>query len=177
MGDPKKQRRRYSRPKHPWRLERITEESELCKKYGLKNKSEIWRVKFKLDRVRQQARSLLGSSGEEVEKEKKELLDKLNRLGVLETRSLDDILALSIEDLLERRLQTLIYRKGIVNTLKQARQFVVHGHVLVGDFVINVPGYIVPKDREENITLSETIKVINVEEGRGGGKEASKEAG
>lgn len=175
MGDPKKQRRRYSRPKHPWRLERITEENELCKKYGLKSKSEIWRAKFKLERVRQQARSLLGSSGEEVEKEKKELLDKLNRIGVLETRSLDDILALSIEDLLERRLQTLIYRRGLVNTIKQARQFVVHGHVLVGDSVVNIPGYIVPKDMEEDITLNETIKVINVEEK--GGKEASKEAG
>lgn len=175
MGDPKKQRRRYNRPKHPWRLERITEENELCKKYGLKNKSEIWRAKFKLGRIRQQARSLLGSSGEEVEKEKKELLDKLNRLGVLETRSLDDVLALTIEDLLERRLQTLIYRKGNANTIKQARQLVVHGHALVGDSIISVPGYTVPKNEEEDITI-EGIKVINVGE-RGGEGETSKEAG
>lgn len=177
MGDPRKQRRRYSRPKHPWKAERITGESELCKKYGLKNKSEVWRAKSTVGRFRQQARPLLGSSGEEVEKEKRELLDKLNKLGILETKSLDDVLALTVEDLLERRLQTLVHKKGIANTIRQARQLVVHGHVLVGNSIVNVPGYVVPKDKEENITISERIKVVNVGKRREEGKEASKEAG
>jgi len=177
MGDPKKQRRRYSRPKHPWKAERISEEGELCKKYGLKNKKEVWRAKSTIGRFRQQARLLLGLSGEELEKEKRELLDKLNKLGILETRSLDDVLALTVEDLLERRLQTLVYRKGMANTIRQARQLVVHGHVLVGDSIVNVPGYIVPKDKEENIKISERIKVVNLGKRREEGKEVSKEAG
>lgn len=177
MGDPRKQRRRYSRPKHPWKAERITEEGELCRKYGLKNKREVWRARSTVGRFRQQARRLLGSGGEEVEKEKRELLDKLNKLGILETRSLDDVLALTVEDLLERRLQTLVHRKGIANTIKQARQLVVHGHVLVGNSIVNVPGYVVPKDKEENITISERIKVVNVGKRREEGEEASKETG
>lgn len=171
MGDPKKQRRRYSRPTHPWKVERITKENELCKKYCLKNKREVWRTKSTVGIFRKHARSLLVSSGEEVEKEKKELLDKLNRLGILETQSLDDVLALNVEDLLERRLQTLVYRKGLANTIKQARQLVVHRHVLVGDKIVNIPMYIVPKDREDEIKISERIKVINI-----GGEKEEKEA-
>ncbi|MBN2250713.1 MAG: 30S ribosomal protein S4 [Candidatus Altiarchaeota archaeon] len=177
MGDPKRRRRRYSRPKHPWRAERITEEKEIQRKYGLKNKSEIWRARSSMARFRQQARSLLASTGENVEKEKKQLLDKLNKLGILESRSLDDVLALTVEDLLERRLQTFVYKKGLANTPKQARQLVVHGHVYIGAKKVNVPRYPVPQDEEDLIKIDEKIKVINVGEGRDKEKEAPKEAG
>jgi len=177
MGDPKRQRRRYSRPSHPWRSERLVEEKELLKKYGLKNKKEIWRARTLIGRFRQQARSLLASSGETVEKDKKELLDKLNRLGILESRSLDDILALTVEDLLDRRLQTIIHKKGLAGTLKQARQLVVHGHVLVGDNAVNVPAYVVSKEEEDTIKVSDKIKVIKIGEGDKAKEAAPKEAG
>ncbi|HDH41047.1 MAG TPA: 30S ribosomal protein S4 [Candidatus Altiarchaeales archaeon] len=164
MGDPRKQRRKYEKPQHPWKAERITQESELCKKYGLKNKREIWKAKSIIGRFRQQARKLLGSSGEEAEKGKKELLDKLNRLGIIESRSIEDVLGLSVEDLLERRMQTMVYRKGFANTIKQARQLVVHGHILIGDNIVNVPGYIVPKDEEDKLRIDDKMKVVDVEE-------------
>lgn len=166
MGDPKKQRRKYKRPQHLWKTERITEENELFKKYGLKNKKEIWRAKSAVGRFRQQARILLGSSGEEAEKEKKELITKLNKLGILQTKSVEDILALTVSDLLEHRLQTLVYRKGLANTIKQARQLVVHGHVLIGENIVNIPGYPVVRDEEEKIRIVEGIQVINVEQGK-----------
>lgn len=166
MGDPKKQRRKYKRPQHLWKTERITEENELFKKYGLKNKKEIWRAKSAVGRFRQQARILLGSSGEEAEKEKKELITKLNKLGILQTKSVEDILALTVDNLLERRLQTLVYRKGLANTIKQARQLVVHCHVLVEENIVNIPGYIVVRDEEEKIRIVEGIQVINVEQGK-----------
>jgi len=177
MGDPKRQRRRYNRPSHPWRAERIAEEKELLKKYGLKNKKEIWRARTLVGRFRQQARSLLASSGETVEKDKKELLDKLNRLGILEGRSLDDVLALNVEHLLDRRLQTMVHKKGLVATLKQSRQFVVHGHVLVGDNAVSVPAYMVSRAEEDTIKVSDKIKVIKVGEGGDKAQEAPKEAG
>lgn len=164
MGDPRKQRKKYEKPQHPWKSERITQENELCKKYGLKNKREIWKAKSTVGRFRQQARKLLGSSGEEAEKEGKELLDKLNRLGIIETRSMEDILGLSVEDLLERRTQTMVYRKGLANTIKQARQLVIHGHIFVGDNVVDVPGYVVPKDEEDKLKIDDKMKVVKVEE-------------
>jgi small subunit ribosomal protein S4 len=181
MGDPRRPRRRYSRPTHPWRIERLTEENDLVKKYGLKNKREIWRAKTALSGYRGQARALLGSSGEFVEKNKKELLDKLNTLGITDSRSLDDVLALTVEHILDRRLQTIVVKKGLARTTKQARQLVVHGHVIVGENAIAVPKYLVPKSEEDLIRISEKIiekiKVINVGEGRDQAKEAPKEAG
>lgn len=181
MGDPRRPRRRYSRPTHPWRAERITEENDLVRKYGLKNKREIWRAKTALSGYRGQARALLASSGENVERNKKELLDKLNKLGIMDSRSLDDVLALTVESILDRRLQTLVFKRGLARTVKQARQLVVHGHVFIGENAVAVPKYLVPKDQEELIRLdervSEKIKVINVGEGRDQAKEAPKEAG
>jgi small subunit ribosomal protein S4 len=163
MGDPRKPRRKYEKPKHPWRMERIAQENELCKKYGLKNKKEIWKAKSKIERFRQQARKLLGSSGDEAEKEKRELLSRLNRLGIVETASMEDVLGLSVSDLLERRLQTMVYRKNLANTIDQARQLVTHRHVFVGTNAVNVPAYIVPLDREDKIRINDKMKVSKVD--------------
>lgn len=166
MGGIKKQRRKYKRPQHLWKTERITEETELVKKYGLKNKTEVWRAKSTVGRFRQQARILLGSSGEEGEKKKNELVTKLNKLGVLQTKSVEDILALTVSDLLERRLQTIVYRKGLSNTINQARQLVVHGHVLLGKNIIDIPRYPVLRGEEEKVGIVEGKQVINVEQGK-----------
>ncbi len=43
--------------------------------------------------------------------------------------------------LLERRLDNVVYRLGIASTRKQARQFVVHGHILVNGQKVNIPSY------------------------------------
>lgn len=174
MGDPRKQRRKYSRPQHPWKAERITEESKICKKYGLKNRKEAWRARSTIARFRQVAKKLLGSSSEEMLKEKKELLNRLDKLGILKNKSLEDVLAINVEDLLERRLQTIVYRKGLANTIRQARQLVTHGNVLVGLNIVNVPRYIVPKGWEDKIRLREEIKVINVERGKEKGEANTK---
>lgn len=180
MGDPRRARKKFSRPSHPWKIERITNEKELSAKYGLKNRKEIWKAISAVGHIRSQARALLASSGEYVEKEKKQLLDKLNRIGILDSRSIDDILALTVDNMLERRLQTIVYKKGLTRTIDQARQLIVHGHVLVGEGVVNVPGYTVPKDEEDKIriieSISEKLKVINVGEGGNKGKEVVEKA-
>lgn len=158
MGDPKFPRRKYDRPKHPWEAERIKEENEIAKKYGLKNKREVWKAASTLRTFRGQARRLLGqksTGAQQVLLEERQLLRRLNRLGMVgETAQLDDVLALNVETVLGRRLETLVYLKGLAGTPKQARQFISHGHVAVNGRSVRVPGYVVPRGEESLVTYT-----------------------
>ncbi len=158
MGDPKFSRKKYRSPTHPWRAERIKEENELVKKYGLKNKREVWKVQALLRNFRRQARLLfpkLRMGDKQAEKEVKQLIGKLTRLGVVqENATLDDVLALNMETILSRRFQTLLYIKGLASTPKQARQLIVHGHAAITKRKVTLPGYLVRKNEESSITYS-----------------------
>jgi len=160
MGDPRSSRRKFDAPSHPWKTARIQEEHDIKKTYGLKNMREIWKGKFMLRSCRQQARSLLAASRDpspQVTKEMKQLVDRLLALGLIPADStLDDILALNVEDVLNRRLQTVVYRKGLSHTIKEARQLIVHGHISIADARVTIPGYLVKKTEEEFITISGT---------------------
>ena len=155
MGKPKFSRKKYETPSHPWQEDRIKEENELIKKYGLKNKKEVWKAKTKLGKYRGQARELLAKikTGEAQSKmESDQLLMHLNRMNILPPSStLDDVLALDIETILSRRLQTLTYLKGLANTPDQSRQLISHGHIAIGEKRITVPSYMVTKDEEGEI--------------------------
>ncbi len=152
MGDPKKQRKKYETPRHPWRRDQLDVELRLMGEYGLRNKRELWRYKTMLSEMRGNARSLLAKSGSEREKSEQEFLMRLRRMGVAgETTSVDDTLDLDIRDLLERRLQTVVFRSGLARSPSQARQLIAHGHILVGGQVVSVPGYLVPKAEEERV--------------------------
>ncbi len=152
MGDPKRQRKSYETPSHPWRKDRIEKEKELRRKYGLKNKRDIWKAESRLRRIRRLARLLLGSHGEQARQEEEKLVAKMQKLGLLKGEAdLDAILGLTIEDILERRLQSLVHRKGLARSPKQARQLVVHGHIRVGGRRITSPSYLVPVEQEETI--------------------------
>ena len=122
------------------------------KKYGLKNHQEIWRAKTFLGKYRQHARELLarmGSRDPQIKREGDQLLFHLTRMGILPLGgSLDDVLALEIESVLSRRLQTLVYLKGFSSTADQSRQLINHGHVKIGDHKVTIPGYLVTKDEE-----------------------------
>lgn len=158
MGDPKFSRRKYDTPNHPWEAERMAEESELLKKYGLKNKRELWKAKSEIKRYRQRSRKLQAKtrySDPNSVRESKELLDKLQRQGMLPREAtLDDVLSMGVEDVLSRRLQHIIYSKGLASTEKQARQFIVHGHISVKGQKLTIPGYIVKADEEDQIDYS-----------------------
>jgi small subunit ribosomal protein S4 len=152
LGDPKKQRKSYETPRHPWRRDQLEVELRLMGEYGLRNKRELWRYKTMLSQVRGIARSLLGASEEERLRLEREYLEKLRRVGVLpESASIDEILDLEIRDLLERRLQTVVFRRGMAKSLHQARQLVSHGHISVAGRVVSVPGYIVKRDEEQKL--------------------------
>ena len=158
MGDPKFPSKHYDTPSHPWQKVRIEEESGLIHQYGLKNKREIWRANTKVREMRRQARKLTAnSSDDQAQKEKNLLLAKLNRLGMLEPNSgFDDVLRITPENVLDRRLQTQVYLQGLSSTVKQARQLIVHGHISIDGAVVRVPGILVTKLQEKNISYSPT---------------------
>ena len=111
MGHPRFQRKKYTPPRHPWEAERIKEENQLTKEYGLKKKTEIWKAASKLKNWQAQAKNIVSLTGAEREQAEKILLTKLNRLGILsEKAGLDDVLGLTVRDVLERRLQTVLYK-------------------------------------------------------------------
>jgi len=152
MGHPKKQRRKYEKPFRPYDKQRIEEEKKLMKEFGLRRKKEIWRAQSILRNFRRRARDLQASRDEEKEKE---LIGKLYRMGLLPNdATLDDVLELKVEDILSRRLQTIVYKKGLANTPKQARQFIVHGHILANGKKLTKPGHLIERDLEDKIKLS-----------------------
>jgi small subunit ribosomal protein S4 len=155
MGDPKKQRKKYETPRFRWRKDILQEELKLIGQYGLRNKHELWRHKTLLSKTRGIARSLIGKTPEERAKMENEILIRLKKLGILEeTAVLDNVLDLSIEDLLERRLQTVVFRKGLTRTIFQSRQLITHGHVNIGNRRVTVPSYIVSKEEENQVMYS-----------------------
>ena len=158
MGDPKFPSKHYDTPSHPWQKVRIEQEGGLVHQYGLKNKREIWRANTKVREMRRQARKLTAnSSDDQAQKEKNLLLAKLNRLGMLEQNAgLEDVLTMTPENILERRLQTQVYLQGLSSTVKQARQLIVHGHISIDGAVARVPGILVTKLQEKNISYSPT---------------------
>lgn len=166
MGDPKFPRRKYDSPSHPWQGERMKFERELVKKYGLKNKKELWRAQTLLRRFRQRSRVLQAQSrygDEQAEKETEELLAKLGRQGMLpqEGATLDDVLALDLEAILSRRLQTMAYVKGLGHTPNHARQLIVHGHIAVGGRKVTIPGYTVKRIEEGKISYHEFSPLVH----------------
>jgi small subunit ribosomal protein S4 len=162
MGDPKRQRRKYETPRFPWRKDILQEELKLLGTFGLRNKHELWRSETMLSKFRGIARSLIGRTPEERVKMENELLTRLKKLGVLqETAVLDDVLDLSIEDILERRLQTIVFRKSLTKTVYQARQLITHGHITIENRRVTVPGYIVSREEEKAITYATQSQFVN----------------
>jgi len=162
MGDPKKQRKKFETPRFRWRTDILQEELKLIGQYGLRNKHELWRHKTMLSKTRGIARSLIGKTPEERTKMENELIARLKKLGILaETSVLDNVLDLSIEDLLERRLQTIVFRKGLARTIFQARQLITHGHITIGNRRVTVPSYTVAKAEEEQVIYSLQSIIVN----------------
>jgi len=153
----------YETPNHPYQGERIADEANLIGRYGLKNKEELWRAQSELRDYRREARKLLGrAQGEGSKFEADEFLSRLKRLGVLgETDALDDVLSLDVTDVLERRLQTVVYRKGYANTPEQARQFISHGHIVVDDARVTTPSMKVEADAEGEVGFEDTSPIAD----------------
>ena len=154
MGDPRKAKKLYRRPRMIWTTDQLNAELYVMGSYGLRNKRELWKAQTEVARIRNQARALLALSAEARAEKEKRLLNFLNRLGLAkEAATLDDILNLKAEDLLERRLQTIVMKKSGSKSPYQARQIVSHGHVSIGNRKVNIPGYLVKTEEEPLILL------------------------
>lgn len=145
----------YETPNHPFQGQRIATEADLLGRYGLKNKEELWKAQSELRGYRREARRLLGEAQGDAEAAATagaDFLARLRRIGILtEDEGFDDVLSLDVTDVLERRLQTVVYRQGIGNTPKQSRQFIVHGHVRVAESRVTQPSYKVDVTEEGQI--------------------------
>lgn len=153
MGDPRKIRNKYEKPMHPWEKTRIEEEKKLMQKYGLVNKKELWKITSKLTKFKDNAKKLVAKRGTQAEKETSQLISKVKSLGLIQTDSVEEILGITAEQLFDRRLQTIVQKKGLARTAKQARQMITHRHILIGNKKMTAPGYLVKLSEEHTITF------------------------
>jgi small subunit ribosomal protein S4 len=159
MGDPKYPRRAWRKPKRPLNYDLKMEELKTLGTFGLRTKRELWKAHTKLSSVRHQARSLLALQQDVREEKEPILMKSLAKIGLVSNEStLDDVLNLEVTDLLTRRLQTLVFKKFGFKTPYQARQAVVHGHIMIGDRIVNIPSYIVTTAEEDGIQFTPESK-------------------
>ena len=170
MGEPKFSRPRTQTPTHPGKQARIDEEHDLKERYGLKKVGgmrEIWREKSALRRHRNQAMKLIGrvdSTEGHYAKEKEQLLNSLTKKGLLQTGAdVGDVLEINVEHMLSRRLQSVVYYKGLAPSMRAARNLIVHGHICIGDQRMTVPGYHVLKEEEDSLQYSENSPFVDPE--------------
>lgn len=144
-------KRKSKKPKRPWDSSRLEEEGKLLMEFGLKRKRELWRAEAIVREFRRRARDLIAVKDEE---KIKVLLDKVAELGLLQRgQGLDQVLLLNANDILNRRLQTIVFKKGFSSTIKGARQRIAHGHVLIGGRRAKFPSYIVSVSKEKEIRV------------------------
>ena len=160
MGDPKLPRRVWRKPKRPLNYELKMEELKTVGTFGLRTKRELWKAHTELSRVRHQARSLLALRQEVREEKEPILMKSLARIGLVSSdATLDDVLNLNVDDLLSRRLQTIVSKKLGFKTPYQARQAVIHRHIMIGDRKIDIPSYTVTVSEEDSIHFTPESKI------------------
>nr|CAD7433157.1 unnamed protein product [Timema monikensis] len=174
----------YVTPRRPYEKARLDQELKIIGEYGLRNKREVWRVKYTLAKIRKAARELLTLDEKEPKRlfEGNALLRRLVRIGVLDEgrMKLDYVLGLKIEDFLERRLQTQVFKLGLAKSIHHARVLIRQRHIRwllrqpllnvclsvcvarcrdetatsVRKQVVNIPSFVVRLDSQKHIDFS-----------------------
>ena len=159
MGDPRRLRPKYETPRKLWSKERIEEQHKLLEEYGLSSMRELWVMEKELKKIRREARKLL-SLGERGKVEGAKLIAKCVRMGFAkEGANLDTLLALTIHDILERRLDTRVVKRGLARSMRQSRQLIAHGFISVDGRRVSSPSYLVSVAEEPTITYYKPIDI------------------
>lgn len=145
---PKRKHKKYNRPKKLYDKAIIKEENNLITKYGLKNRREVWRADYAIGRIRRIAKTLIAAD----EDKKNEFIERQKNKG-FNVETIADVLALSKEDYLKRRLQSIVVTKKFATTHKQARQFITHKHVLLNGKYIDAPSHLTTLKEESSINI------------------------
>merc|ERR1711896_62267 len=145
-------------PRRPYEKERLDAELKLIGQFGLKNKREIWRVRLALAKIRSTARTLLTKDEKDPSRifEGQALMRRMIRYGILEEdkQRLDYVLALSLENFMERRLQTLVFKRGLAKSIHHARVLIRQRHIRVGRQIVNVPSFLVRVESQPHIEFA-----------------------
>lgn len=159
MGSPKRNRKKYEKPKDRWNLERIKSDQSLISEYGLKSSKELWKVQTEISRIRRNVREQL-AGGTQYQNIKEKLIARLTRYGIANPNTtLDDLLDLNERVMLDRRLQTIVFKKGLARSIRQARQLTVHGFIAINGKRVNRPGYLVDVEDEKHLGYYKPIDV------------------
>jgi small subunit ribosomal protein S4 len=176
MGSPRRLRKLFEGPKKVWDAKRIEEEQKYIEDYGLRNMRELWRAQTIMRKIRREARSLLSVADTASQTRSKQLLGRVNSFLIPKSDvTLDDVLALGMRDILERRLQTIVVRKGMCRTFAQSRQLVTHGHVSVEGRKCTSPSQLVTFPQEASVTwFGKPVATGSAPQGKAEEKEESK---
>lgn len=148
----------FKKPRRPFEKERLDAELKIVGEFGLRNKRELWRVQMVLSKMRARARDLLTLDEKEPKRifEGQALMRRMYRYGFLteDQTKLDYVLALTPQDVLERRLQTLVFKLGLAKSIHHARVLIRQRHIRVGKQIVNVPSFLVRVDSQKHIDFA-----------------------
>mmetsp|Transcript_136715 Transcript_136715/g.424743 ORF Transcript_136715/g.424743 Transcript_136715/m.424743 type:complete len:194 (-) Transcript_136715:82-663(-) len=171
----------FRKPKRPFEKERLDGEMKLIGEYGLKNKREVWRVGYALAKIRKAARTLLtlDEKSEQRMFAGEALLRRMTRLGLLteSEKKLDYVLGLTIAKIMERRLQTKVFKLGLAKSIHHARTLIRQRHIRVGKQIVTIPSFLVRLESEKHIDFALTSPFGGGRPGRVARKKASSKGG
>merc|ERR1711935_302786 len=176
-------------PRRAYDKERLDAELKMIGTFGLKNKREIWRNGLILSKVHAVARNLLTMDEKDPRRifEGQALMRRMIRYGILDEdkQRLDYVLALKVEDFLERRLQTLVFSRGLAKSIHHARVLIKQRHIRVGHQIVDVPSFMVRVESQPHIEFAVSspfgggrpgrVKRRNLAAGGGGGDDEDEE--